>query len=69
MYVGYIHTYVHVCVMVCVLPPIPGVQAGALLACGVVNSGVRNECDPALALLSDYVQNKSSVIRSGAILG
>jgi 26S proteasome regulatory subunit N1 len=45
------------------------IKAGALLACGVVNSGVRNECDPALALLSDYVQNKSSVIRSGAILG
>uniref|UniRef100_A0A8B9SN69 26S proteasome non-ATPase regulatory subunit 2 n=1 Tax=Anas platyrhynchos TaxID=8839 RepID=A0A8B9SN69_ANAPL len=31
------------------------IKSGALLACGIVNSGVRNECDPALALLSDYV--------------
>ncbi len=28
------------------------VRAGALLAVGIVNSGVRNDCDPALALLS-----------------
>lgn len=31
------------------------IKSGALLACGIVNCGVRNECDPALALLSDYV--------------
>ena len=44
-------------------------QAGALLACGIVNSGVRNECDPALALLSDYVVHTSSTMRTGAIVG
>merc|ERR1712142_856231 len=45
------------------------IKAGALLACGIVNSGVRNECDPALALLSDYIGHKIMVIRIGAILG
>lgn len=45
------------------------VKAGALLACGIVNAGVQNECDPALALLSDYVSHKSNNIRIGAILG
>jgi len=45
------------------------VQAGALLGCGIVNSGVRNECDPALALLSDYIMNHSTVMRIGSILG
>lgn len=37
------------------------IKAGALLACGIVNSGVRNECDPALALLSDYIGHKNMV--------
>uniref|UniRef100_A0A4W5PCA7 26S proteasome non-ATPase regulatory subunit 2 n=1 Tax=Hucho hucho TaxID=62062 RepID=A0A4W5PCA7_9TELE len=36
------------------------IKSGALLACGIVNSGVRNECDPALALLSDYVLHNSN---------
>ena len=34
-----------------------------------MNSGVRNECDPALALLSDYVLHSSNVMRLGAIFG
>ena len=33
------------------------IKAGALLAVGVLNSGVRNECDPALALLTEYVDH------------
>ncbi len=37
------------------------IKSGALLACGIVNCGVRNECDPALALLSDYVGHESQV--------
>merc|ERR1719322_1664984 len=41
----------------------------ALLACGIVNCGVRNECDPALALLSDYVLHNNNVMRLGAIYG
>nr|CAB3265241.1 26S proteasome non-ATPase regulatory subunit 2-like [Phallusia mammillata] len=45
------------------------IKSGALLACGIVNAGVRNECDPALALLSDYVLHNSNVMRVGSILG
>nr|KAG5694635.1 hypothetical protein BaRGS_014730 [Batillaria attramentaria] len=45
------------------------IKAGALLACGIVNTGVRNECDPALALLSDYVSHNSNIMRIGAISG
>lgn len=45
------------------------IKAGALLACGIINCGVRNECDPALALLSDYVLNQSNIMRIGAIVG
>lgn len=44
-------------------------QSGALLACGIVNSAVRNECDPALALLSDYVLHNSNTMRLGSIFG
>lgn len=51
------------------LRPLSCVQSGALLACGIVNSGVRNECDPALALLSDYVLHNSNIMRIGAIFG
>jgi 26S proteasome regulatory subunit N1 len=45
------------------------IKAGALLAVGIVNSGVRNDCDPAFALLSEYVDNASNSIRISAILG
>uniref|UniRef100_A0A6M2DYB3 26S proteasome non-ATPase regulatory subunit 2 n=1 Tax=Xenopsylla cheopis TaxID=163159 RepID=A0A6M2DYB3_XENCH len=45
------------------------IKSGALLACGIVNCGVRNECDPALALLSDYILHNTPVMRVGAILG
>jgi len=45
------------------------IKAGALLACGIVNTGVRNDCDPALALLSDYVTSDKNVMRVGAIFG
>ncbi|KAK7098872.1 26S proteasome non-ATPase regulatory subunit 2-like [Littorina saxatilis] len=45
------------------------IKAGALLACGIVNTGVRNECDPALALLTDYVTHTSNIMRIGAISG
>ena len=46
------------------------IKAGALLAVGVLNSGVRNECDPALALLTEYVENKAPAnIKMGATLG
>ncbi|XP_022694054.1 26S proteasome non-ATPase regulatory subunit 2-like, partial [Varroa jacobsoni] len=45
------------------------IKAGAVLACGIVNCGVRNDCDPAMALLSDYVLNESVLMRIGSILG
>ncbi|XP_001607384.2 26S proteasome non-ATPase regulatory subunit 2-like [Nasonia vitripennis] len=45
------------------------VKSGALLAIGLVNCGVQSECDPALALLSEYVMSPSQNLRIGAILG
>lgn len=66
MYKEYRETVVHK-LMVVVAERV--YQAGALLGCGIVNSGVRNECDPALALLSDYIMNNSTVMRIGSILG
>eukprot|EP00871_Galdieria_phlegrea_P001970 jgi/Galph1/2774/GphlegSOOS_G1475.1 len=46
------------------------VQAGALLGIGIVSSGIRTEVDPALALLSEHIENpRSPAIRISAILG
>ncbi|RLU24897.1 hypothetical protein DMN91_002988 [Ooceraea biroi] len=45
------------------------IKSGALLAIGLVNCGIRNECDPALALLSEYVNSSSQTLRIGAVLG
>eukprot|EP00043_Microstomoeca_roanoka_P020805 m.254068 g.254068 ORF g.254068 m.254068 type:complete len:897 (+) comp17677_c0_seq1:221-2911(+) len=45
------------------------VKAGALLAIGIVNSTVRNEHEPALALLQDYVTSKVALFRVGSIMG
>ncbi|XP_055904695.1 26S proteasome non-ATPase regulatory subunit 2 [Eupeodes corollae] len=45
------------------------IKSGALLACGIVNCGIRNEVDPAHALLSDYIENNNTSMRIGAILG
>ncbi|XP_060522298.1 26S proteasome non-ATPase regulatory subunit 2-like isoform X2 [Cylas formicarius] len=45
------------------------IKAGALLALGIVNCKVRNECDPALALLGDYVNNANKTLQIGSILG
>ncbi|XP_017137627.1 26S proteasome non-ATPase regulatory subunit 2 isoform X1 [Drosophila miranda] len=45
------------------------IKSGALLACGIVNCGIRNEVDPAHALLSDYIENQNNCMRVGAILG
>jgi 26S proteasome regulatory subunit N1 len=45
------------------------VVAGALLAVGLVNSGVVDEVDPALAILSEYVTRDDQIVRIGAILG
>lgn len=48
------------------------IKAGALLGVGIVNAGVRNDCDPALALLSEYLEPgaaHSTAMRCGAALG
>ncbi|KAK3818398.1 MAG: armadillo-type protein [Benniella sp.] len=46
------------------------IKAGALLAVGIVNSGVRNPADPAMAVLSDQLDDtKSMVNRIAAIQG
>jgi 26S proteasome regulatory subunit N1 len=43
------------------------IKAGALLACGIVNCGVRNEVDPALALLIDIFLQTNTFMRIGSI--
>jgi 26S proteasome regulatory subunit N1 len=47
------------------------IKAGALLAIGIVNSGVRNDADPALSLLgdTDNLHSKSVQIRMASIMG
>lgn len=45
------------------------IKAGALLATGLLNTGVRTEADAALALLGDYVDNKSVPLKTSAIMG
>ncbi|KAI0065263.1 26S proteasome regulatory complex non-ATPase subcomplex Rpn1 subunit [Artomyces pyxidatus] len=45
------------------------IKAGALLATGILNSGVRSEADAALALLGEQVTNKSVPLKTSAIVG
>ncbi|KZT10323.1 26S proteasome regulatory complex, non-ATPase subcomplex, Rpn1 subunit [Laetiporus sulphureus 93-53] len=45
------------------------IKAGALLATGILNTGVRTEADAALALLSEYVKSKSLPLRTSATTG
>lgn len=49
--------------------PEDNIKAGALLACGIVSCGVKNDCDPAFALLHEHVEGKSIPSRIGAIVG
>ena len=45
------------------------VKAGALLAIGLVTAGVKNEADPALALLSEQVNAPKDILRGASIIG
>ncbi|KAL0029326.1 hypothetical protein WJX79_010455 [Trebouxia sp. C0005] len=45
------------------------VVAGALLAVGITNCGVQDECDPAYALLCESVNHDDPNVRIGAIMG
>lgn len=49
--------------------PDPQILAGALLAVGVLASGVRNDCDPAIALLEGHLSSTSNSVASCAALG
>lgn len=44
------------------------VVAGAYLAIGILTTGVRDEADPAFALLEEHVHKEDPVIRSAAIM-
>lgn len=45
------------------------VKAGAALAVGILSSGVRNDADPALALLSEHVEGDSHIMKCAACTG
>ncbi|KAI6001568.1 26S proteasome regulatory complex non-ATPase subcomplex Rpn1 subunit [Pisolithus orientalis] len=45
------------------------IKAGALLATGLLNAGVRTEADAALALLGEYVTNASLSLKTASIVG
>lgn len=45
------------------------ILAGGCLAMGIVSSGVRSESDPAIAVLSEYIENSSHFVKCGAICG
>jgi 26S proteasome regulatory subunit N1 len=46
------------------------IQAGALLAMGIVHSGVRHDCDPAKALLIEYLESSNPAeVRLAATAG
>ena len=45
------------------------IVGGANLAVGVLNCGVRNDNDPAMALLSEAVDKEEASVRIGAIMG
>lgn len=45
------------------------IKAGALLATGLLNAGVRTEADAALALLGEYVTNQSLSLKTASIVG
>ncbi|KAI0312775.1 26S proteasome regulatory complex non-ATPase subcomplex Rpn1 subunit [Amylostereum chailletii] len=45
------------------------IKAGALLATGILNSGVKSDADAALALLGEQIDNKSVPLKTSAIVG
>ncbi len=51
--------------------PEPQIKAGAMLAIGIINSGVHIEAEPAMALLcdSDNLESKNVLVRTTSIMG
>ena len=45
------------------------IKAGACLGIGIMSNSVRHDSDPALALLTEYIDSPSHVIRLSAIIG
>jgi len=45
------------------------IKAGAALAVGIVSSGVRNDADPALAILSEHIEGDSHIMKCAACTG
>jgi len=45
------------------------VKAGAALAVGILSNGVRNDADPALALLAEHVEGDSHIMKVAACTG
>lgn len=45
------------------------VKAGAALAVGILSSGIRNDADPALALLSEHIEGDSHIMKCAACTG
>jgi 26S proteasome regulatory subunit N1 len=45
------------------------VVSGALLAFGIVASGITDDVDPAFAVLSEYVSNEDDIVKIGAMWG
>lgn len=44
------------------------IKAGALLGIGIVSTGLRDENDPAFALLADFLESQSPSLRTSAII-
>lgn len=45
------------------------VKAGAALAVGILSSGIRNDADPALALLTEHLEGDSHIMKCAACTG
>ena len=45
------------------------IRAGAFMAVGIINSGIKNESDPVFALLSEHVESESEYSKIGALMG
>lgn len=45
------------------------VKAGAALAVGILSSGIRNDADPALALLTEHIEGDSHIMKCAACTG
>jgi len=45
------------------------IRAGAYMAVGIINSGIKNESDPVFALLSEHIESSNEHTKIGALMG